>query len=215
MNGAAADKAELRRQARRRLARIPPAAREAAGVAVAHLASEAPEIARPGTLLCFASLPDEVPTARIAAAARAGGATLAYPRVVGERLILHRVESPTELEPGRWGIPEPAATAPAVEPEQVDAVLVPGFAWDRCGRRLGRGGGFYDRLLASIPAAFRCGVLFAELEVEAVPVDAWDLPLDAVLTPREVWRRRPGNGRLPSASPTSPPPRPRFRTSSR
>jgi 5-formyltetrahydrofolate cyclo-ligase len=65
----------------------------------------------------------------------------------------------------------------------VDAALVPGLAWDRDGRRLGRGAGYYDRLLAS-PGwrAFRCGVFFAGQEVARVPVEAWDVRLDAVVT---------------------------------
>lgn len=213
MNAAAA-KLELRLQARRRLAGIPAAARAAAGRAVADLAARVPEIAGARTLLCFAALPDEVPTSGVARAARRLGIELAYPRVDGDRLVIHRISGPGELLPGRWGIPEPPRAAPTLPSDLIDAVLVPGLAWDRLGRRLGRGGGFYDRLLADIPRAFRCGVLFAELEVETVPTDAWDLPFDAVLTPRELWRPR-GSGDPPRNAASFRPPPPPVRTSSR
>ncbi|HEX5727257.1 MAG TPA: 5-formyltetrahydrofolate cyclo-ligase, partial [Longimicrobiaceae bacterium] len=120
------------------------------------------------------------------------GVEVAYPRVLPDRrvLALHCVEGPERLRPGAYGIREPDEACRLVSPEEVDAVLVPGLAWDRAGQRLGRGAGYYDRLFAD-PAwrGFRCGLFFAAQEVEAIPADPWDAPLQAVVTEREVWRR--------------------------
>ena len=60
--------------------------------------------------------------------------------------------------------------------------LVPGVAFDLCGRRLGRGYGWYDRLLAGYPQADRWGLAFGLQLVTEVPVDPWDVPMDAVVT---------------------------------
>ena len=144
------------------------------------------------TLLLYAALPEEVPTQEIVAEAWQRGKQVLLPRVDPERreLGLYPVGGWEELQPGAYGIaePDPARCAPAAV-EQIDAALIPGLAWDRRGGRLGRGGGFYDRLLA-LPEwrAFRCGLFFAAQEVDLVPIDQWDVPLDAVVTEGEVWR---------------------------
>jgi len=107
-------------------------------------------------------------------------------------MTLHAVGDLGDLRPGRYGIREPDADAcPVVGVAAVDAALVPGLAWDRAGHRLGRGGGYYDRLLGH-PAwrAFRCGLFFAAQEVPPLPADEWDSPLDAVLTEREILHFR-------------------------
>jgi 5-formyltetrahydrofolate cyclo-ligase len=72
---------------------------------------------------------------------------------------------------------------------EVDVALMPGLAWDRAGNRLGRGAGYYDRLLAHPDwRAFRCGLFFATQEFPALPADPWDQPLQAVVTEREIIR---------------------------
>lgn len=90
----------------------------------------------------------------------------------------------TALIIGAFGIPMPAA-GPMVMP---DLLLMPLVAVDRCGHRLGQGGGFYDRTIARAEAAgqmpFTVGVAFAEQVVAAVPRGMFDRPLDLVLTDR-------------------------------
>ncbi|HLP77584.1 MAG TPA: 5-formyltetrahydrofolate cyclo-ligase, partial [Candidatus Paceibacterota bacterium] len=65
---------------------------------------------------------------------------------------------------------------------QLDLVLVPGVAFDACGRRLGRGKGFYDRLLADT-RGIKCGVAFDEQIVTGIPVEPHDVLVDCILTP--------------------------------
>jgi 5-formyltetrahydrofolate cyclo-ligase len=185
-------KTELRRQMRQRLAGIPPEERTAAGADIARLVWTVPEIAAARVLLLYAALPEEVPTAAIALEAWQREITVLYPKVGGneDTLSLYEVCSLAELQPGSYGISEPdPARCPMAEPASVEAALIPGLAWDRQGRRLGRGAGYYDRLLAQ-PGfrAFRCGLFFAAQEVAHIPADPWDVPLDAVISEREVWR---------------------------
>jgi 5-formyltetrahydrofolate cyclo-ligase len=114
----------------------------------------------------------------------AGGKSFAYPRVAEARLDLHRVESMYELLPGAFGVREPAAnSALAVSPETLDLILVPGVAFTADGTRLGRGGGYYDRLLASLPAhTCKIGVCFDAQVLPELPVEPHDQYMDFIAT---------------------------------
>lgn len=106
-----------------------------------------------------------------------------YPRIDMELLALYAVGSLFDLQPARWEIREPRALPEMlVQPSEVDLILVPGVAFTAGGLRCGRGGGFYDRLLANLPAsACKVGVCFAEQVVEEVPMEAHDFPVDTVI----------------------------------
>jgi 5-formyltetrahydrofolate cyclo-ligase len=184
-------KAAIRAEARAFLRALPPAERAAAEAEIARRVWDVPEVAAARTLLLYASLPEEVGTDEIAAEARRRGIALVYPRCLPEgRMVLHEVDSPDALRPGRFGIREPDADAcPVRDVGDIDAALIPGLGWDRAGHRLGRGGGYYDRLLAHPDwRGFRCGLFFAAQETPSVPRDAWDIRLDAIVTEREVVR---------------------------
>ena len=73
-----------------------------------------------------------------------------------------------------------------VDPGAVDVILVPGLAFTRAGQRLGRGGGFYDRLLARLPAVtWKIGVCFEVQISDAVPSEPHDVTVDCVMTERD------------------------------
>jgi 5-formyltetrahydrofolate cyclo-ligase len=186
------DKDAARREARARLRALDAPAREAASRAIARLVWTLPEVEGARTILLFSSLPGEADTAPIAAEAARRGIVVTYPRCLPEtrEMALHAVAAEGDLVPGAYGIREPdALVCPLVSAGEVDVALVPGLAWDRAGRRLGRGAGYYDRLFA-LPdwRGFRCGIFFAAQEMGAVPTDPWDALLAAVATEREVWR---------------------------
>jgi 5-formyltetrahydrofolate cyclo-ligase len=192
-------KEALRAEARAFLRALPPSERAAAQAHIEARVWEVPEIAAARTLLLYASLPEEVATDAIAAEARRRGITLVYPRCLPQGMMtLHAVDAPDALRPGRFGIREPDAEAcPVREVGEIDAALVPGLAWDRAGHRLGRGGGYYDRLLAHPDwRGFRCGLFFAAQETPSVPHEPWDIRLDAIVTEQEVTRLAPAPGDL-------------------
>ena len=110
--------------------------------------------------------------------------SFAYPRVVDGRLDLFRVDSLHELAPGAFGVREPEARIDnAIDPGTLDLILVPGVAFTRSGERLGRGGGFYDRLLASLPAhTCKVGVCFDSQVQHELPVEMHDQRVDLIVT---------------------------------
>jgi 5-formyltetrahydrofolate cyclo-ligase len=103
------------------------------------------------------------------------------PRVVGSRLVLHPYD-PRQLVRHRYGMLEPSAKLPVVDPMAVDLVLVPGVAFDRYGGRMGFGGGFYDSFLPTTPA-LRVAVTYDACLADGVPSDAHDQRMDWVVTP--------------------------------
>jgi len=103
------------------------------------------------------------------------------PRVAGDELCLHFVDSPAGLVAGSFGIFEPSASLPLAE-ERADLILVPGLAFDESGGRLGRGRGYYDRLLAGFHG-LRVGVCFEELVFERIPAEEHDVTMDFLATP--------------------------------
>jgi 5-formyltetrahydrofolate cyclo-ligase len=87
-----------------------------------------------------------------------------------------------DVAPGRYGIREPRAGCALIPLNQLDFILVPGVAFDLHGHRLGRGEGFYDRLLATVRGT-TCGVAFDEQIVREVPVEPHDSDVNCILTP--------------------------------
>jgi len=87
---------------------------------------------------------------------------------------------------GPWGVLQPPADAPALSP---DIVLVPLVLGDRQGSRIGHGKGHYDRALSHLREGrtiFTIGIAWeTQIHEEAIPADPWDVPLDAIATPRE------------------------------
>jgi 5-formyltetrahydrofolate cyclo-ligase len=106
------------------------------------------------------------------------------PRCVDKDLLWHCWQTSAALISGSYGILEPNPESPQLTPDRVDLILVPTVAIDARGYRLGYGGGYYDRLRADplwrmIPTI---GIVFALAYGETLPIDPWDVPLDAVCT---------------------------------
>jgi 5-formyltetrahydrofolate cyclo-ligase len=123
-------------------------------------------------------------------AAMAAGKTVAVPRVdpATRMLDLHVVgDLAADVAPGYRGIPEPAARLPRIGHDAIDWVLVPGVAFDPAGRRLGYGGGYYDRLLPLLrPDAPRVAGAFDLQLVERAPATAHDLMVDMIVSETRI-----------------------------
>lgn len=91
-----------------------------------------------------------------------------------------------DLKKGRFGIMEPATPVFAAA-DELDLIIVPGVAFDRLGRRIGRGGGFYDRLLPQY-RAIRAGICFDFQRLEAVPTEEHDAPMHFLVTEMHVFK---------------------------
>ena len=178
-------KAALRCRIRNDLNALSPVERMTASAqACARLRLERPwQEAR--CLLLFAALSDELDIWPLIHDALAGDKVVALPQFDAE----HGAYSPRQvmdirhdLQRGQFGIDEPKKDCPVIPVNRLDFVLVPGVAFDLNGRRVGRGKGFYDRLLASVRGV-KCGVAFDQQVVSEVPVEPHDVHLDYLLTP--------------------------------
>jgi 5-formyltetrahydrofolate cyclo-ligase len=173
-------KRQLRQQVRTRIAALTAEARVAEEAAV--VAALRRRLPSAGPVLLYAALPDELSVDALFDAVQ-----LVLPRVVGDgEMALHAVSRP--LRAGRWHIREPDPSDPVVAPEALAAAVIPGRAFDGDGYRLGRGGGFYDRMLLQTRAV-RLGVGYACQRVEAVPREPHDVPVDVVITAAGEWHR--------------------------
>lgn len=143
---------------------------------------------RSGVISGFHPYLSEISTLELLHRLASEGWVTALPVVVGknEPLIFRRWSPDEVLVSGLWGIQIPVDTAPEVSP---DVLLVPMLAYDARGYRLGYGGGFYDRTLAKLRALKKItaiGVAYSGQEVEEVPHDEHDQPLDWIMTERET-----------------------------
>ncbi len=135
-------------------------------------------------ILMYHSLPDELPT-RAFLKKWSGRKRFFLPRVNGVNLdILPYDESRLEL--GAFHIEEPTGTN-TVDASEMELIVVPAVAYDRKGTRLGRGKGFYDRLLASTKAT-KVGIAYEFQVLDEIPAETHDVPMDMVISQRTVLR---------------------------
>ncbi len=115
-----------------------------------------------------------------------------HPFSPGNLLFIHYHEE-TEMEANKYGIKQPKLDKQAVLPkEQLDIIFTPLVAFDHSGNRLGMGGGYYDRTLASWfkdnSGPYPIGLAHDLQCLEQLPAQSWDVPLPEVITPSKVWR---------------------------
>ncbi len=179
-----AAKQEIRRHIRARKAMLTATEREAAAAAVFAAVEHTAVFQSAKRILVYHSLPDELSTIDFINKWEQRK-QLFLPRVNGESLELlpYRCAS---LHTGAFRIEEPDGTDIA-DPYTMELIIVPAVALDRKGNRLGRGKGFYDRLLSRTEAA-TIGVAYDFQLVDKIPVEPHDTPLDIVITQSHVIR---------------------------
>jgi len=179
-------KIALRREMLSRRDALPTAHRAAAGKEIAQRVLQIPSFVAAQTVLLTLAFRSEWDTQPLLRAALAAGQTVVVPRVERSTrmLALHALTDPvTEIVPGYRGIPEPRPDAPTIDANRIDWVLVPGVAFDRDGRRLGYGGGYYDRLLPLLRAGIaRVAGAYDMQLVARVPSAPHDITVDAIVT---------------------------------
>jgi len=176
-------KSILRQKIRARLEKISPAVRAVESIDLCErLKAQMPSA---HTILFFAPLPDEPDLWPLFADALADGKIVALPRLdpTTKKYAACQIRNLSEdLLSGQFGIREPNNSCPVVPLNRLDLILVPGVAFDLHGRRLGRGKGFYDQLLADVRGT-TCGVAFDEQIVADIPMEPHDISLNCILTP--------------------------------
>jgi 5-formyltetrahydrofolate cyclo-ligase len=180
-SGGAEAKAALRRRLRERRAARDEEAREAAGEALARHAAAL----QADTVAAFVAVRGEPPTLPLLGALRELGRRVLLP-VLREDMDLEWAEfsSAEALRPARLGIPEPTGASLGLDAiRAAELVLAPALAVDGAGRRLGQGGGSYDRALERVAAPVVAIVFDDEVLDEPVPVEAHDRGVAGVLTP--------------------------------
>ena len=132
-------------------------------------------------VMAYYSLSDEVCTHQLIDELVAAGKTVLLPKVLDdETMELRRYQSVADLREGAFHIMEPVGE-PFTDYEQIEVALIPGVAFDAEGHRLGRGKGYYDRFLQSLPTVRKIGVCFDFQKVESVPFEAHDVIVDIVV----------------------------------
>lgn len=142
-------------------------------------------------VMLFLSLEREIDTTFALQSAFSEEKTVLVPKVIWDDSKIVPVRFTTlddECEPDRYGLRNPVQSE-IVPAGEIDLVVVPGLAFDTQGNRLGRGGGFYDRFGAEPGLqARRCGFAFHEQLVPEVPAEPTDLPVDMLVTDRQILR---------------------------
>lgn len=184
------EKTALRRRVRDHLQSLSPIERRAASERACSRLQQEELWRQARCVLLYSPLPDELDIGPLLAGALATGKALALPRFdETQRAYCASLVADLahDLRTARFGVLEPGPVCPAVPLNRLDFVAVPGVAFTLDGRRLGRGKGFYDRLLASV-GGIKCGVAFEEQIVSDLPVEPHDVRLDYILTPTR-WCR--------------------------
>jgi 5-formyltetrahydrofolate cyclo-ligase len=193
----------LRHEMRQRRTALDPRERMTASQKVAEHLLAMPELGAPRAVAVYWAMRSELPLLHAVSALQRAGHQLYLPLVQDDASLRFGPWRPgAEMQPNRYGIPEPVnAPEDALVPSRLDIALVPLLAFDHRGARLGSGAGYYDRSFAFLHAVARpaspilVGVAYAFQQAPELPSEAWDVPLDAIVTEQSLMRvPRAGDG---------------------
>ena len=183
-------KAETRQEIREIIKAMTREERRARSAAICERLRELPELRDAQVAMGFWPMPDELDTRPILADLIARQKRVYLPRTFAreKRMIPIRLLDMDNLRTGEYDIPEPG-TDETCQADEIDFIFVPARAFDRCGNRLGRGAGFYDRFMTARGfRAVRCGIAFSCQVLENVPHADHDLPVQILVTEKETQR---------------------------
>ena len=190
---APAQRRELRQRLADRRRALPPGERIAAAQGLRRSLEQLPEYLTDARVAGYWASHGELPLNLVIPPLEARGQQFLLPVIgTGKRLRFAPWQSGDEVQPNRYGIPEPIAQDELLEPFQLDLVFVPLLGFDRRGNRLGHGGGYYDHSFAFLNEQVRptepllVGIAYAFQELPQVDEEYWDVPLDFIATEREL-----------------------------
>ena len=174
------NKKELRQTIRERKRAMTPEEIESRSQKLGQLflASDAYRNAK--TIYGYMPYNQEVRTVPMLEQALADGKRVAVPKCYGDEMKFIYLEDLTQVEKGYAGIPEPIADGP-VGDDPTALVLMPGMAFDPQGHRIGYGGGFYDKFLASEPGHPTLALCYEFQMLDHLETEEFDIPVDTVL----------------------------------
>ena len=182
-------KQALRVEIRAKLKAMSEEERAAASLQACARLEQQPVWQKAKSVLFYAPLPGELDVWPLLLDAVTEGKTVLLPRFSREQkayVACHIRNADEDIQTGQFGIREPVDACSKISLNRLDLILVPGIAFDLDGRRLGRGRGFYDQLLA-VTHGPTCGVAFDQQIVSRIPVEPHDIVLSCILTPTR-WR---------------------------
>jgi len=181
------EKQRLRRVIRAEEQQLSAKYKAASSAAICRHIMAMPEYRDAETVFCFVGRAHEIDTSSLLEAILAAGKRLCIPLCVDKGIMeLRQITDLEQLVPGSYGIQEPPADAPTVSVDEVDLSIIPCLTCDHGGRRLGFGGGYYDRFL-SVYRSAAVMVCRERLIREELPVEPHDMPIPWVVTERGLY----------------------------
>ena len=187
------DKSNLRAELMKKRDAIPTEVRRAKDRLIRERLLALDEIKVSNLIFFFASFRSEIDTLEPMTLLLAEGKRIVLPKVDRKNhlLLLYEIKSIEELVPGYMGIPEPAVLSEerTITVNDIEAVVIPGAGFDEAGNRIGYGGGYYDRLLASIGKDLPViAPAYEEQITESIPSEPHDIKVTMIVTDRRVIR---------------------------
>ena len=155
------------------------------------------------TVLAYCSFGNEPSTLALIDSLLKSGRKVCLPRCIDLDEEGHRtgtadamearvITSFDDIAAGAYGIPEPKDDTELIPPEEIDIIILPCLSCDRSCRRLGKGAGYYDKYLSKVRKdCFTMALCYEEALADEIPVEEHDMPVDAVVTEKTVYRWRP------------------------
>lgn len=156
--------------------------------AIFSLVTELNEFKQADVIFCFVGTAEEVDTMPLIQEAWRQGKRVGVPLCVHKGIMeVRQIFERADLQAGFYDILEPRRDMPLIAPEEIELAIVPCLSCSHDGKRLGYGGGYYDRYLVNVrePRAVVCR---EQLMRNDIPVDEYDLRMDMVISEEGVWR---------------------------
>lgn len=174
------DKKELRRQIREQKRAMTEEQIVSASSRLGELFLNCPQYKQAQTIYGYLPYNQEVRTVPMLEQAMKDGKRVAVPKCYGDEMRFIYMDDLSKVEKGYANIPEPIADEPVAD-DKTALVLMPGMAFTKDGKRMGYGGGFYDKFLAAEPEHPTVALCYAFQMVEDLPTEDYDIPVDCVL----------------------------------